>query len=330
VTREGQDESERIDLLLRADNLEWVIVIENKLWSPETGDQLARYFRCIEDRYSRVPYRGYFYLTPYGIGPAREEDGTNWKPISYSAVTRAVSRLLKNGLPDRVRDFLFQYLQLIERKVLKSEIIERQRRVLMRHEKTFHSLTYLMKEESIQTQCTPAELDILKSIVDLQPQVEEELFEFTKHMMAKHGYARYSGLGHWVTMEVPGLRKKLVDSGWLSAEETLPIVFVFDSRPNSFVTEIWLYKDKPLFSKMKGRLVRFSAEGPEPNRGDERLVEVLYRKTIIHAEDIIRESLAELKNKIDVYFESDLERDLEKSVQEIGRMLESVRADVYP
>jgi hypothetical protein len=76
--------------------------------------------------------------------------------------------------------------------------------------------------------------------------------------------------------------------------------------------------------------VRFSAEGPEPNRGDEHLVEVLYRKTIIHAEDIIRESLAELKNKIAAYFESDLKKDLDKSVQEIGTMLDLIRSDVYP
>lgn len=108
VAREGGNEAEKIDLLLWAENLEWVIVIENKLFSPETGDQLDRYFRCIEDRYySRVRYRVYFYLTPDGIAPAREEDSMNWVPISYSAVTKAVSRFLKNGLPDRVRDFRF-------------------------------------------------------------------------------------------------------------------------------------------------------------------------------------------------------------------------------
>jgi hypothetical protein len=94
--------------------------------------------------------------------------------------------------------------------------------------------------------------------------------------------------------------------------------------------EIWLYKNTPLFAMTKGRLVRFSAEAPEPNRGDEHLVEVLYRKTIIHAEDIIRESFAELKNKIAAYFESDLKKDLEESVQHIGRMLDSVRAGVCP
>jgi hypothetical protein len=68
-------------------------------------------------------------------------------------------------------------------------------------------------------------------------------------------------------------------------------------------------KTKPLFIKAKGPLSRFSAETPEPNRGDEHLVEVMYRKTIIQPDEIIRQSLSELKNKVAGYFHSDLPND---------------------
>jgi hypothetical protein len=37
VIREGMNEAEKIDLFVKAENLEWAIVIENKIFSPETG-----------------------------------------------------------------------------------------------------------------------------------------------------------------------------------------------------------------------------------------------------------------------------------------------------
>jgi len=106
VVREGENESVKIDLLIKAEDLDWVIVIENKLFSPETGDQLDRYFKDIESRYAKVPHRFYFYLTPEGIAPAKDEDSRNWMPISYSVVTQVISKLLEGTLPERVKSFL--------------------------------------------------------------------------------------------------------------------------------------------------------------------------------------------------------------------------------
>ena len=120
VAREGENDNEQIDIFIKAKNLDWVIVVENKLFSPETGDQLNRYFHDIERRYAKVPHRLYFYLTPEGIAPAREEDSQNWIPITYSAVTQAVKKFLERPLPDRVKSFLEQYVEHIEKNVLRS------------------------------------------------------------------------------------------------------------------------------------------------------------------------------------------------------------------
>jgi hypothetical protein len=319
VDREGTNEEEKIDLLLRSKGSDWLIVIENKLFSPETGDQLDRYFHYVERRYSDVPARHYFYLTPDGIGPAREEDSANWIPVSYLGVKQAVSTFLGTPLPDRVGDFLKQYLEHIERNVLRSSsMTERQRNILKRHSKTFHSLTFLLEEESIRKKCDDIEFNLLKSILAVQQEVEAELFKFTKRMMAKHGYRRHSGLGHWVTIEIPGLREKLIVHGLLRDLRELPIVWVFVSAPHSFRVEVWIYKKMPLYSKTRGRLLRFSTEKPEPSRGDEHLVDVLFRKTIIHPDEIIRDSLPELKSKIEDYFEIQLHEDLSNAMQVIG------------
>ena len=324
VDREGTNEDEKIDLLLIAEDREWVIVIENKLFSPETGDQLDRYYRYIEDRYAHVPNRFYFYLTPDGITPNREEDEARWLPISYQSVRAAVSLFVTGDLPYRMRDFLEQYLEHIDRNVLKgTEKVERQRNVLRRHGKLFHALPHLLDKDSVRNQCSDEECDQLKSILAVHNEVERELFEFAKQMRAKHGYTRHSGLGHWFTIAPPGLRNRLMRSGLLQAEEELPIVFTFDSRPHSFAVEVMLYKKMPLFRKMKGQLRRVSEEGPEPNRGDQHLVEVLFRRTIVDTDQIIAESIDELKKRIADYFDSNLSQDLHESVDAICTMLES-------
>ncbi|MDB4657844.1 PD-(D/E)XK nuclease family protein, partial [Verrucomicrobiales bacterium] len=325
VSREGENEDEKIDLLLVAEDRSWIVVVENKLFSPETGDQLDRYFRYIEERYRDIPQRFYFYLTPDGIAPVREEDEARWLPISYRFVRTAVARFTSNDLPNRIRDFLDQYLEHIDRNVLKGiEKVERQRNALRRHAKLFHALPHLLNKDSILKQCDDEEFEQLKSILAVQNEVERELFEFAKQMRAKHGYRRYSGLGHWFTIEPPQLRERMVSSGLLQSQEDLPIVFAFDSRPDSFAVEIWLYKHMPLFRKVRGRVSRVSEEGPEPGRSDLNLVEVLFRRTIVHPDQIIEESLDQLKERIASYFDTQLRADLEESVDAICSMLESI------
>ena len=285
VVREGKNESEKIDLFIKAEDLDWVIVIENKLFSPETGNQLERYFKYIENRYSKVPRRFYLYLTPDGIVPINDEDSRNWLPVSYATITQVISQFLGSNLSERVKSLLEQYLEHIQKNVLKStDLIERQRGILNRHAKVFHSLTYMLDEECIHSQCGDMELNLLKSILAGQSEVGLELFEFTKQMMAKHGYSRYSGLGYWITIELPGLRERLIQAGFMKTKESLPILFSFASRPNSYAVNVSIYKNKWLYSKLKGQLSRFSSESPESNRGDEHLVDFWFYKTIISSE----------------------------------------------
>ena len=327
VAREGENEKERIDLFIKAEK--WVIVIENKLFAPETGDQLNRYFNYIERKYANTPNRLYFYLTPDGIAPDRDEDSKYWKAINYSVVTDSVSLFLKKCLPDRVKGFLEQYLEHIEKNVLSSAgSIEKQKSVLKRHAKTFHSLEYLLKEvkeeyvENHIEKCSKVQFDLLKSILAVQKAVSQELFTFTKQMIPKHGYSRHSGQGHWVTIVPPELRK--LQFGLESKEGWLPVVFAFDSRPDSYSVEIWIFKKSAFYSKYRSHVSQFLVKELGPNRGDDHLVAVLFREVIINADEIIRGSLAELKNKIATYFASDLKKHLNESVTKVGDMLASI------
>ena len=104
VAREGENENEKLDLFIKAE--EWVIVIENKLFSPETGDQLDRYFNYIERGYAKSSRSAFIFTsTPDGIDPVKENDKKNWKPISYSTVAQAVLQFLKMFFADRCEQF---------------------------------------------------------------------------------------------------------------------------------------------------------------------------------------------------------------------------------
>jgi hypothetical protein len=162
---------------------------------------------------------------------------------------------------------------------------------------------------------------MLESIVAVQQEVETELFEFTKQMMSQHGYKRFSGLGHWVTIEMPGLKEALIQAGLVTERESAPFVFGFDSTPHCFRVQIWIYKKATLYSMTKGRLPHFSPERPEASR----LVEVIFQRTIISSEKIIQESLSGLKQIIAEYFRSELNTDLAEASRRIGAWANTIQ-----
>ena len=69
----------------------------------------------------------------------------------------------------------FRTLMRESKNVLKSaDLLGKQRSLLNRHAKRFHALAYVLAEESIQSQCTEAELTLLKSM--LVSQMETQAF----------------------------------------------------------------------------------------------------------------------------------------------------------
>jgi hypothetical protein len=318
VDREGSNEDEKIDLLLLDQNRTWLIVIENKLFSPETGDQLDRYYKYIENRYSDISNRIYFYLTPYGISPQREQDALAWVPIGYQAIKNAVADFLKQTLPNRIEDFLRQYLEHIERNVLKNtSITEGMREILRSYPKIFHALQYVLDTEAVQGQCSDIEINLLRSILAVQQDVDTELFEFTKRMITHHGFRRFSGLGHWVAIEIPELKQRLIELGLLSENETSPFVFTFCSTPHRYYVEIWIYKKTRIYPTIKACLECFSEEKPILHHGSKHLLQVLFRRMLISPEKILQLSIAELKQIISDYFASTLKQDLAEGLKHI-------------
>jgi hypothetical protein len=60
----------------------------------------------------------------------------------------------------------FRTLMRESKDVLKSaDLLGKQRSLLNRHAKAFHALAYVLAEESIQSQCSEAEFNLLKSLL---------------------------------------------------------------------------------------------------------------------------------------------------------------------
>lgn len=81
------------DVVVRGQN--WTLVIENKMWSDQHGNQLDRYFDAYADESA-----DFVYLTPGGTHPrsARPEVVQAWHPLSWRRDVLPALRLLVQGL----------------------------------------------------------------------------------------------------------------------------------------------------------------------------------------------------------------------------------------
>ena len=72
-----------------------------------------------------------------------------------------------------LEDFDFRSLLPESKEALKDTgVTEKQRSILNRHAKRFHALAYVLKAEYIQSQCSEAELNLLKAILAVQKENE--------------------------------------------------------------------------------------------------------------------------------------------------------------
>lgn len=124
----------RIDLLLVSDDIDLVVVIENKIGTQEHGDQLGRYFRLVSEEFPRH-HKIFVFLTPEGLTPS---DEANWIIFDYSSVYSILSRLLesrRNSLSESVHDFIDQYCTILRRYVMPgSEIEEICKKIYQKHQ----------------------------------------------------------------------------------------------------------------------------------------------------------------------------------------------------
>lgn len=108
-------EEEFIDILLVSQKEKFVIAIENKTFTGEHDNQLSRYMKYVEKRFSGFDTL-YLYLTPHGD---ESSDSENWLLLSYDAIYKSIERALNEiHVEEDVNAFINNYLEILRRDIM--------------------------------------------------------------------------------------------------------------------------------------------------------------------------------------------------------------------
>lgn len=130
VRREWQN----IDILLLDESQQFIIILENKVDSYEHSNQLAQYWRTVEQNYPGWQIIGLF-LTPDGTLPSDDR----YLPLSYSLVYTLLTEIVDSRAstlgPD-VQKLIRHYLQMLKRHIMSdSEIADLCHRIYRKHQR---------------------------------------------------------------------------------------------------------------------------------------------------------------------------------------------------
>ena len=150
-------EWENIDLLIILD--EYVLCIENKIFSGEHSDQLTRYKNIVETNFSDKT-QIYVYLNPFGYSSFGESDV--YLPLSYQVIIDILENLNLDEIDTTVKSFIEQYLLTLKRDIMGiDENAELAQEIYKKHKELFDYI-YEIKPDGIQNINTYIQ-DVLES-----------------------------------------------------------------------------------------------------------------------------------------------------------------------
>ncbi len=110
----------RLDILIVNQSPKFLCAIENKVWSPEGGNQLAFYRKAL--KLKKPDYKHHLvFLTPGGDEPESLEEQKHWNRMSYKDVLRLVERTIKEQSSSANADvtaILRQYAVTLRRNIV--------------------------------------------------------------------------------------------------------------------------------------------------------------------------------------------------------------------
>ncbi len=122
-----------IDIFIELEEAKCVVIIENKIWANETGDQLDKYYQWTKAHYPKYRILPIF-LSPDGRSPVRSpEHSHHYLPVSYEVVSDILQDILKNyqtRLSDDILIALNHYQQHLTRHVLDESELKKKAKIL--------------------------------------------------------------------------------------------------------------------------------------------------------------------------------------------------------
>lgn len=109
-------EYKNIDILLASEKSSFLLVIENKIFSSEGGDQLTRYRNLAEEEYKNNKHIIFVYLSLFEQSISEHEQ-ENYLKVTYDEIKLILSEVLNSArlqLKDNIRFIIEQYLKSLQ------------------------------------------------------------------------------------------------------------------------------------------------------------------------------------------------------------------------
>jgi hypothetical protein len=268
-------EPEHIDILLLDETNNLVVIIENKITSPETGAQLKDYWDKIENRY-KVWNRIGVYLTPKRTTPSHEE----YKALDYNAVERLLGEALEESrgrIDDYAREAIEQYRHVLRRHIVNDfEIAQLARDI---HHKHRAALAVIEEEYNHWLKQTVHTLH-----KDFTRLVSESSDIFFLDSSSNLNYIRF-GMHDLIPVgQLSAHRLGSRQDWWTDSGHNL--LFVIENSPGSLQLGLHLLADKPEIADTRKRIEEMTNRNPTfwQVRMVSRWLQI-YRRPFLKADD---------------------------------------------
>ena len=127
-----------LDILVLNEPEQTLCAIENKTFSEEHSEQLTRYRKALENRYTSPNFsKHYVFLTPHGSAPHSEEERKRWTTATYATtldVLREIIEDIESPPKEPVRAFLRQYQTTVRRNIVPETSVQQMaRKIYLEH-----------------------------------------------------------------------------------------------------------------------------------------------------------------------------------------------------
>lgn len=134
------DNGRRIDILMKSKNNKVIFIIENKIWSGESDNQLEDYKNYIDEKYSDYN-RIFLFLTPE---KERKEKYKGYNHITYNMIYNILNCVLQeNSINNESNIIIRQYKEIIGRYIMGSidkEMVDLCRKLYVEHKEALDKI----------------------------------------------------------------------------------------------------------------------------------------------------------------------------------------------
>lgn len=246
---EAHREYDRIDLLIEirlATGDRWIVCIENKVGARQGEDQLERYHRKVESRFSAVSRRTYVFLTAHGEEAKRPE----FIETTYSSVADVLRQCIRQKedlIGSEPKILLNHYEQLLREDFMEeSEAEELARKIYSKHRQ---ALDFIFKNriDPISEATSALENALAREAGRLKLKMEPCNKGYVRFIpdewavAANSGGSAWGGAGRYLLCEV---------SLW---SKTAVLTIVVGQAPEDWAQKVWDHalQKRPPFSPTK-------------------------------------------------------------------------------